>query len=163
MIELSCASCGRNFLRKIRNTPRGKRGRSVSRVYCSQTCVSHSQRKPSSNETALRELVRGCLKTAKRRPKLLGMVHDLTITQGVELYVMQGGLCAVTRVPIHVFTENPLLRPSLDRIDSSGPYTVTNVRWVCRGYNMLKLNHNDSTAVDALTVMSCGVTHGHGR
>lgn len=114
-------------------------------------------------ERRLREAVRSALRGVANRPKLRLLEHDLTPDQAVEMFVRQGGRCAVTGIDLTVWAKNPLLMPSVDRIDSDKGYTLNNVRYVCRGYNILKLNYDDSTTIEALTAMSSGVTKRHDR
>lgn len=60
----------------------------------------------------------------------------------------------MTGVLLSINNENPLLRPSIDRIDSSLGYTLGNVQFVCYGLNLMKLDFSFKDAMDALTAMT---------
>ncbi len=158
MIKIICDTCGTEFSRRHNNIARGARAR--YRVFCSALCRQWRQQSPE--ETYLRDLVRTALKQTTRRSKLSKIEHSLRPTDAIALLVRQGKRCAVTGVALDWRNVNPLLRPSLDRIDSDVGYQLNNVRWVCRGYNMLKLNHSDFLTLQALTTMSSGVTQSYG-
>lgn len=66
---------------------------------------------------------------------------DITINQLYDLFVSQNKLCAISGVPIK-FRENykDEQTASLDRIDSSKPYTIDNIQWVHKKVNTMKWN-----------------------
>lgn len=92
-------------------------------------------------------------------------VH-ITIEQGWTLFQEQGGVCALSGVPLSFVPGSPNTA-SLDRIDSSGDYTLENVQWVHKSVNLMKnvlpqedfialcraiADHNPATALPLLLV-----------
>lgn len=77
--------------------------------------------------------------------------RDLTANVLIELFKQQGGLCAVSNLPLtwtydegHAQSGNRRgTNISIDRIDSAGPYSKNNVRLVCDRVNKIKSNMND--------------------
>jgi hypothetical protein len=69
------------------------------------------------------------------------IVFDLSIEQAWDLYVKQGRKCALSDVPIKFAkTGADDTTASLDRIDSTGTYCLSNVQWVHKDINLMK-NH----------------------
>jgi hypothetical protein len=65
----------------------------------------------------------------------------VTIEDGWSLYEQQGGLCALSGVPIAFATQASKQRQktaSLDRIDSSKGYVLENIQWVHKQINYMK-------------------------
>jgi hypothetical protein len=66
---------------------------------------------------------------------ILGKVPcDLTIEQLLALHVQQGGLCAVTKM-LMLIKHDDLLSISVDRVDNTKAYTISNVVLTCRWVN----------------------------
>jgi hypothetical protein len=59
----------------------------------------------------------------------------------IQLYVATKGYCAITGAR---FKNQHILRPSLDRIDSTKGYVLDNVQWVTIGTNFLKGQATDA-------------------
>lgn len=93
------------------------------------------------------------IKGARRRPKVGKFVNDLTLDEAVAVWESQKSICAATGVKLDRNNPNPLLRPSLDRINSDIGYTYKNIRFVCRAYNHLKVDFTEYEAKNALTAM----------
>lgn len=87
--------------------------------------------------------------------------EDLTITYLWELFLKQNRKCALSgldislKKDIHTPTNNPkhnidytTFTASLDRIDSSKPYTKENVQWVHRNINIMKNSYNQDYFID---------------
>lgn len=59
----------------------------------------------------------------------------------IELYNKQNGLCAITGKQLYLpqtYKEFKTTQISLDRINSSKPYTKENIQWICKDINMSK-------------------------
>lgn len=64
---------------------------------------------------------------------------DVTIKELWELYQKQKGKCALSGLPIEFSVKHKLTKTaSLDRIDSSEGYKLSNVQWVHKDINWLK-------------------------
>lgn len=64
--------------------------------------------------------------------------HELSADWLSALYQVQSGRCAVTNIPMTHSDEQLPTNISLDRIDSSIPYTRANVQLVCYVVNIMK-------------------------
>lgn len=70
-----------------------------------------------------------------------------------ELMVRQEGLCAITRLPLHVDGQEDLdydMLASVDRIDSNGHYEPRNVQLVCRFVNFWKCSQENGKFMELL-------------
>jgi hypothetical protein len=69
-----------------------------------------------------------------------------------QLWVAQGGLCAMTGRPMDCRAKLDRLRdpyaPSIDRIDSNGPYAMANVQLVCWIVNRMKSDMSVAELMD---------------
>ena len=75
----------------------------------------------------------------KRNARLRDLEFDITLEWAWELFVAQGGRCALTGVAIHFAGEDEeRSTASLDRIDSNRGYTCDNVQWVHTTVNLIK-------------------------
>lgn len=77
--------------------------------------------------------------STKRYKNRRGIEVSITKEQAWSKYLEQNKCCALTGLPI----EFPLVNSahgtaSLDRIDSSGDYTIDNVQWVHKDINLMK-------------------------
>lgn len=72
---------------------------------------------------------------AKDRGTRRGIGCDLTKRQLVELLINSNGICQVSGIPfswdLHGASKLPPFSPTVDRIDASMPYTISNCRIVC--------------------------------
>lgn len=75
-----------------------------------------------------------------RRAKQRGWLLPLSIQEAWEIYLNQGGCCALSGVPIDFgpCTKRALTTASLDRIDSTRGYERDNVQWVHKTVNLMK-------------------------
>jgi hypothetical protein len=84
--------------------------------------------------------------SAKKRAVLHGYGHDLEPGWFLSLYRQQGGLCALSGLPM--IRRNGVLcecLPVPDRIDSNTGYFPGNVRLVRHGLNMMRRDRDDET------------------
>lgn len=64
---------------------------------------------------------------------------DITLSDLLDLWGKQQGLCAYTKLPLQI-EANKFDLVSLDRIDSSKGYVVDNIQLVCAGINVMKMD-----------------------
>lgn len=75
---------------------------------------------------------------------------DITIKQIWELFLKQNRKCILTNLPIYF----PINRKSyngtasLDRIDSSKGYTISNVQWVHKQVNEMKMDQDEKNFIE---------------
>ena len=106
----------------------------------------------------LHAFVRKLMSATKAGAASRGLVVGLDADDVLQLYVDQGGRCAMTGLPmtceagrqarvkaaaVRGARDQAWTALSLDRIDSGGNYTVDNVHLVCRAVNIMK---NDMSA-----------------
>lgn len=76
----------------------------------------------------------------------------ITVNEIWEMFLAQGGMCALTGVPIYfkIKEEEGIVRQtaSLDRIDSKKGYTIDNVWWVHKDVNRVKNAYSLPQLVD---------------
>lgn len=83
-----------------------------------------------------------------RKHKAPDIEWTLTFEQAMKLFSKQKGRCALTQHPMTWQRASDQQNPyniSIDRINSSGPYSLGNVHLVCKRVNMIRhtLNIND--------------------
>lgn len=75
----------------------------------------------------------------KHSAKIRNIEFGITIEDAWDLFIKQEALCALSGIPITVKEEIEGYRTaSLDRVDSSKPYTQGNVQWVHKDINLMK-------------------------
>ena len=101
-----------------------------------------AQRKARRNGT-VRGRMNLMLDNARQRAKKSGWGFDLTLDFLCALWEEQEGLCAITKQPLGLQTQENRISSSLvsiDRIDSEGGYTQDNI-WLVQG----KVNYAKGT------------------
>jgi hypothetical protein len=87
----------------------------------------------------------------KRGAEHRDILFDITIEAMDELYVAQNGKCALTGLALQIGSSCRRRVPttaSLDRKDSSLPYTVDNVQWVHKDINGMKMAYSQQHFID---------------
>lgn len=175
-IELTCEVCGKKFLRRKAEVKRNaKKGR---QVYCSLKCSgvnnnSHlekwqKQSRPISMRITDDEYspFRYILKTVRTHCKQKGRSFEVTLQDLKKQWEEQGGRCPYTGWELKMSTnssqQNQLPktpdRASLDRIDSSRPYTKDNIQFVSMIAQFAK---NDWDGSEILTFAEAVVNHSY--
>lgn len=96
---------------------------------------------------------------AKARDIVMGVTKDDVL----GLYLEQNGICALTGMEMKPFEKGrkrARLRPSVDRIDNNGNYTMDNIQIVCSVVNIMK---NDLRQEDFTMLCSKVVEHAFHR
>lgn len=77
----------------------------------------------------------------RRNAEVRGLSFDISIEDAWRKYEEQSGLCALSGLSINfsVKTADPSTA-SLDRIDSSDGYTLSNIQWVHKDINRMKMD-----------------------
>ncbi len=91
----------------------------------------------------------------KARAERLNIEFNIDIKDCWNLYLQQGGICALSGIPIK-FVEPGRKKQtektaSLDRIDSTKGYIIGNVQWLHKHVNLMKLNHNQDYFINLCT------------
>lgn len=158
-ITLTCRFCGVEFQYATKEYKRQiKKGRTDADFNCSLKCHrswlnvndsatkaatirANKRRKGSTRALKYKHGFGGELKKLRSRPGGNSMTDEFLH----ELWESQEGKCALTGVemihPIRKIREKLSKSPfmgSLDRIDSSKPYSKKNVQWVCYSINLAK-------------------------
>lgn len=82
-------------------------------------------------------------KNLKSNAKLRKLSLTLTIEEAWELFVKQDRKCALSGLDLNFTNMGVLGSASLDRIDSSGGYVLSNLQWVHKDVNRMKSNFTD--------------------
>lgn len=92
------------------------------------------------------------IRCAKKR----NIEFNLTIDDIIELYCIQGGICALSGVPIK-FSEssrdNPNWTVSIDRVDSSKNYTIDNIQLIHKKLNPMKLSFSQKYFINLCNII----------
>lgn len=81
------------------------------------------------------------------RRRALALASEVTVETIIEMWNAQGGMCAVTGIPMtHIYGRGRgvMTNASLDRKDNDKGYEVGNVRLVCKAVNLMKNSMSDS-------------------
>jgi hypothetical protein len=161
-IQCKCSECGAQFTKELKEYNRQlKKGR--TKFYCSLRCSGSR----SENISMIREnskpyhfkggekrhiTVEQKLKSSMRefskrvRARKSKFVGELDLDSMVNKWNNQKGLCAITNVKLILQyddsykTTSNNYKASIDRIDSSKPYTIDNIQFVSLSVNNLKSN-----------------------
>lgn len=111
-------------------------------------CIIHRRKSQSHNWKGRGELSAVRWNLIKNKAKKRGLEFSVSLDYLWGIYQKQGGLCALTGVPIDLGTfKDDYGMASLDRIDSTGGYTEGNVQWVHRTVNFMKQSLSDAELV----------------
>jgi hypothetical protein len=97
--------------------------------------LSNKKRSNASLEGFLQNRLTG-LKQRHKRKKYEGTVVSLDYL--LALYEQQGGVCAISSLPMHITLDRSDLSVSPDRIDNSQGYVEGNIRLVCARVNLMR-------------------------
>ena len=100
----------------------------------------------------LRASMRGAIDFARRRQELRRLAGKkpanvtLTLSEVMIVLQQQGYRCALTRLPFYSLGGDSYgpSRPSIDRIQHAGPYSLGNVRIILLGVNSLRGSGSDT-------------------
>lgn len=139
---LRCSKCGE--IKHVDCFHNSKASKNTSqKVYHCKSCVSAKQTKRNMTEVGYKANLWQNLKTnAKRR----GISVNIEKSDIEDMYKAQGGLCAVTGLPMQfsaLESGKNSYAVSVDRIDSDLGYTRENVRLVCARVNLMKMELSD--------------------
>jgi hypothetical protein len=87
-------------------------------------------------ERPSRDYISTCIRNATTKSLRRGFDCELTTDYVLGCY-LANNRCALTGIPMAAYRAG-CLSLSLDRIDSNGPYSIANVRLVCRGINLAR-------------------------
>jgi len=110
-------------------------------------------------------LGRAMHRNAQQGANIRNIQFDLKISDVVRLLERAGGCCELTGISFSFEVHDPSAKrpwaPSLDRIDSSGPYQYENCRIVCAAVNIALSNFGDDILRRiAVTLCNRHFTHG---
>ena len=139
---LRCSKCGEDKAETEFYISRAKKN-TAGRVYHCSVCAAKTQRKRNMTEVGYKaNLWQNLLGNAKRR----NIPVHIEKSDIQRLYDEQGGLCAVTGLPMQfsaLESGKNSYAVSVDRIDSSRGYYQDNIRLVCGRVNLMKMELSD--------------------
>jgi hypothetical protein len=169
-IELKCPICDTSY---SKDESEYNRNNKLGRVSCcSRTCTAiYRNKRVSANSDNYPDVYKNrydisqhagnqkdeltpfkymlkCISASKSRKASFITIQDLK-TQ----WELQKGLCAITGLPMILPTHNKLNKvnyfeaASVDRVDSSKPYTKQNIQFLLRPINLLKNKFTDAEVV----------------
>jgi hypothetical protein len=83
---------------------------------------------------------------AKQRAKRLGRPFTITVQDIIDLWQLQGGLCALSGLPMTQCTRD-LYSFHIDQREPGAGYTRENVQLCCQAMNSLKMNASNEDAI----------------
>lgn len=108
-------------------------------IACEQSIMAHVMGGRQAAIQPTREEFTEIHARAKENARQRGIAFEITRDDVVTLYARSYGVCEVSGITFNRFrpegtTKRPWY-PSLDRIDSRGPYLISNCRFVCVAVN----------------------------
>ena len=107
---------------------------------------------PQPNTKKYGEIHESILWSIKYNAKNRNLVYELDGWFLWDLFLQQNRKCAISGLDIHFpkiyNTNNYTYTASLDRIDSSKGYTKTNVQWVHKKINQIKMDMNQTEFIE---------------
>ena len=100
-----------------------------TQTFCKECCKARR----NLYENTLRARLKKCLTASKHSSIERGLKHSLTYDELLELYKRQGGRCAYSYLPLAFIGT---FQMSIDRIDVSKGYEISNVHLVILGLNV---------------------------
>lgn len=154
-MEISCSGCSAIFTKIRKEHDRQVRsGRKY--FFCSRRCFGKNKGKNNLNDgNRLSEHMSQMQKLAAttntkyfgedkafaeilRRVRQRKKEHDLDLEFLRDLWTKQAGRCRLTNIPLVLESRDPVVRASLDRIDSKLGYVEGNVQFVSCSINWAK-------------------------
>jgi hypothetical protein len=96
-------------------------------------CKQCRKERQNLYDNTLRGRLKKCLQGSKGSSIKRGMNHSLTYDELLDVYEQQGGRCAYSRIPL---TFTGVFQISIDRIDVSKGYDISNINLVMLGLNV---------------------------
>ena len=179
-IKCKCDFCDNEFQKPLNEYKRqSERGRTL--FYCSRKCsgnrpdnknklknlgLGHAPFKGGLNKLVTPdEIALGGLKEFSRRVRRrTKFVEELLPTDLLKIWKKQNGKCAITNVDlllpndINYKSVNNNYKASIDRIDSSKPYTIDNVQFLSATMNYLKMDMTDENVNEFFEIIKSRVT-----
>lgn len=148
---VECPRCESNYKRSYGNLNKGSKCRK-----CSQ--LENNKNKIGNGYKTVGDVSASLVNSIKQKAKSRNIPWNLTVQDLSDLYLKQNKMCALSGVPIKLYTTNiwsttgksrhinsSIITGSLDRIDSGKDYTIDNIQWVHKVVNIMKntLSNND--------------------
>jgi hypothetical protein len=174
-IKCICDICGNEF-EKPQNEYNRRIKLGKTKLYCSLKCSgnrkenvemiyqSGKQYHFKGGENKLMtpdEITLGGLKEFSRRVRRRSkFVEELLPTDLLKIWKKQKGKCAITKVDLLLPNDiryklvNNNYKASIDRVDSSKPYTIDNIQFLSATMNYLKMDMNDSDVNEFFEIIS---------
>lgn len=134
----SCPACGveQDYLR---------RNYAIQSFLLAKECKSCSNKKTENCHRGMHGPVRtSWVQKFRIQAELRNIEWSLDAHQIYELYKEQGGVCALSCVPIGWADVGQLHTASIDRVDSSKGYALGNVQLLHKDVNMMKQSFSQS-------------------
>jgi hypothetical protein len=175
LIELECSTCKRKF-EKPMNEYRRRIKLGKTDFYCSISCGAKSdtnlqmihkvsvpyrfkggENKMVTEEQKVRSSMKEFAKRVRNRKKKF--FEELDIEKLVEIWEDQKGKCRITNVNLvlqhqpNYKTISNNYKASIDRIDSSKPYSIDNIQFISFTCNSMKSNMTNDEVYEFLYIV----------
>ena len=138
--NIQCLMCGRHYIKAASALERSKK------TCCG--CTNDPMDRKQKYKKKVGDLIESRFMAIKRSAAKRNInFHDsITMEFLWHLYQMQGGACAMSGEPINL-NERGEITASLDRKDSKGDYSPTNVQWVHKIVNGMKYVYTEEVFI----------------
>lgn len=153
-----CYRCGKEKTYTAKEWTRRNKQSKV-RFFCSSSCcsmVTNEERwaflyenLPVSREVGQR--LNQLVGTLRKGSRLRGKIASISLEQICEIWIEQGGICALSGLPMSLESVDGLYQVSPDRINSSKGYIKENVQLVCLSMNRMKHTASNKDVKEFLT------------
>ncbi len=146
-----CHLCGRKDYKVKPYWIKGKYGSHTKSCGCDRTYFKRQTGRKSSKFRGCEDMSSHYVSSAERRARKLKLDFDLDAKFLWKLYEKQGRKCALSGVPISFSPTNKRREEgtiSLDRIESDKGYTRSNVQWLHKNVNLMKMYLSQKVFID---------------
>jgi hypothetical protein len=141
----------------------GKSPKNLNMIYAASipTHFKGGENKLVTEEQKLKSSMRDFAKRVRNRKKKF--FEELDIEKMIEIWNSQNGKCRFTGVDLVLPHEEKYkstshnYKASIDRIDSSNPYTIDNIQFVSYSVNNLKHTMNESEVIEFFNIIKGGI------
>jgi len=114
-------------------------------------CLSKRYKEDNPKFSGYKDIYKSFWTRLKNNAKIRNLEFNLKIEEIYELYIKQNKKCALSGVPIKIYSTyrtNEKDAASIDRIDSKKGYYIDNIQWILKDINKIKMDMDNSLFID---------------